>query len=511
MPTPPHPAGGALPGTNVEPVSNLGTFLRRNFEPVVLSVQVLVDLLVLLFACWLGYALGERLGGLGPDVRPELYQKLSALIAAVCLVTFHTFGLYRPTKSLLNMEEFQAIFKSTAVSFLGLLTLLVYLHSTRQAPSGRLFGWAVPLHRFVDLDINPTTVSRLTLLLTFALILALTTASRFVSFKTIQHLHRRGIGNRNVLIYGAGDTGRKLQRKFMLVPTLGLNLVGFVDDAPERRDPSIERGRVLGGFDDLERLVGVHKVSEVFVAMPEAPEDTVVRIVEECERLGVVYKVVPRFYHLLAFKVKIETLDSIPLITRPDRRAGLLQTVGRRVLDLVVSSLVLLLTAPILVVTALLIQRESPGPVFFVQQRVGKDGRTFPMIKFRTMHHHMSGDAPTPRSSYDPRITRIGRWLRRYSLDELPQFFNVFLGQMSVVGPRPEMRFIVEQYGPMERERLRVKPGITGLWQISYARAAAIHENLDYDLYYIENQSLLLDVVIIALTVFAVVKGSGAY
>lgn len=489
----------------------LGTFLRRNFEPVVLSVQVLIDLVVLLLSCWIGYVVGERLGGLGPEVRPELYQKLSALIAAVCLVTFHTFGLYKPTKSLLNMAEFQAIWKATVVAFLVLFTLIVYLHNTQQTAAGPVFEVLVPVHRIIDLDINPNTISRLTLLVTFGLVLSLTTASRFVSFKTIQLLHRRGIGNRNILVYGAGDTGRKLQRKFMLVPTLGLNLVGFVDDNPEERDASIDRNRVLGGFQDLERLVGVHKISEVFIALPEAPEDTVMRIVEECERLGVVYKIVPRFYHLLAFKVRIESLDSIPLISRPERRRSLMQTVGRRVLDIVIASLVILLSAPILLVTAILIRRESPGPVFFVQSRIGKDGKPFPMIKFRTMHHHMSGDAPTPRSSYDPRITRIGKWLRRYSLDELPQFFNVVAGHMSVVGPRPEMSFIVEQYGPLERERLRVKPGITGLWQISYARAAAIHENLDYDLYYIENQSLLLDLVIIALTGFAVVKGSGAY
>ena len=493
------------------PVSLTGVFLRRNFEPVVLSVQVLVDLAVLLLACWLGYMLGERLGGLGPEVRPELYQKLSALVAAVCLVTFHAFGLYKPTKSLLNMQEFQAIFKGTAVAFLVLFTLIVYLHNTQQAATGPVFDVLVPLHRLIDLKINPNMLSRLTLAVTFALVLTLMTASRFLSFKVIQVLHRRGIGNRNVLVYGAGETGRKLQHKFRIVPTLGLNLVGFVDDDPAQRDPSIDRGRILGSFQDLERLVGVHKVSEVFIALPEAPEDTVMRVVAECERLGVVYKIVPRFYHMLAFKVKIETFDSIPLLTRPDRRPHLFQMVGRRVLDILVSSVVIILTAPVLAVTAILIKRESPGPVFFVQRRVGRNGKAFPMIKFRTMHHELGGDAPAPRSPYDPRITRIGRWLRRYSLDELPQFFNVLVGDMSVVGPRPEMRFIVDQYGPLERERLRVKPGITGLWQISYARAAAIHENLDYDLYYIEHQSLLLDVVIIALTGFAVVKGSGAY
>lgn len=489
----------------------VGTFLRRNFEPVMLSVQVLVDLCVLVLACWLGYTVGERLGGIGPDARPELYKELAALVSAVCLVTFHAFGMYRPAKSLLNMEEFKAIVKGTVVAFLVLFTLLVYLHGTRQDATGPVYEVLVPLHKIIDLDINPNTVSRLTLLVVFVLILALTTASRFVSFRVIQLLHRRGIGNRNVLIYGAGATGRKLQRKFQLVPTLGLNLVGFVDDDAERHGATIERSRVLGGFGDLETLVGVHKVSEVFVALPEEDDDTVMRIIAECDRIGVTYKVVPRFWHLMSFKVRIDSLDSIPLITRPERRQGLVQAVGKRVLDLLVASIVLVLTAPVLILTAILIKRESKGPVFFVQQRIGRDGKPFQMVKFRTMHAHMSGDAPTPRSPFDPRITRIGRWLRRYSLDELPQFFNVIAGDMSVVGPRPEMRFIVENYGPLERERLRVKPGITGLWQISYARAAAIHENLDYDLYYIENQSLLLDAVIIVLTAFAVVKGTGAY
>jgi exopolysaccharide biosynthesis polyprenyl glycosylphosphotransferase len=493
-------------------MSRTGTFIRRNFEPVMLSVQVLVDLAVVLLACWLGYQVGELVGGISQDASVLLYRQVSALIAAVCLLCFHSFGMYRPTKSLLNMEEFKAVTKSTFTAFLVFLTLIVYLHSTEQEAKGIFYDLFVPLHRIIDLRINPNSISRVTLLAIFALILTLTMASRFVSFKVIQKLHRRGIGNRNVLIYGAGETGRKLQSKFVLVPTLGLNLVGFVDDDPAMRDASIGgRSRVLGGFEDLEMLVGVHKVSEVFVAMPESSDEHVMRVIAECERLSVTYRVVPRFYHLMAFKVRIENLDSIPLITRPDRRTSVFGLIGKRVFDLVVSSLVLVITAPVFLVTAILIKRESPGPVFFVQQRIGRDGVPFEMIKFRTMHHHMSGDAPTPRSPWDPRITHIGRWLRRYSLDELPQFINVFMGSMSVVGPRPEMRFIVEQYDALQKERLRVKPGITGLWQISYARQQAIHENLDYDLYYIENQSFLLDVVIIALTGFAVAKGTGAY
>ncbi len=493
-----------------------GTFIRRNFEPVMLSVQVLVDLLVILLACYLGYQFGVAVRSIDSDealrqYQVMMYEQISALIAAVCLLCFHAFGMYSPVKSLLNMEEFKAVTKGTFTAFLVFLTLIVYLHSTDPKSPSTLGTVFLPLHQIIDLRINPTSISRVTLLMMFVLILVFTIVSRFVSFKVIQRLHASGIGNRNVLIYGAGETGRKLQQKFMLVPTLGLNLVGFVDAGPESRGGIVAKSKVLGTFDDLETLIGVHKISEVFVAIPEASDEYVMKVIAECERLGVTYRVVPRFYHLMAFKVRIENLDSIPLITRPERSLNVFGSMAKRGLDLFLSVLVVLLLAPFLILVAILIKRESKGPVFFVQQRIGKDGVPFSMIKFRTMHHEMSGDAPTPRSPYDPRITRIGRLLRRYSLDELPQFFNVLAGNMSLVGPRPEMRFIVEQYDNLQRERLRVKPGITGLWQISYARKQAIHENIDYDLYYIENQSLLLDIVIIALTGFAVVKGTGAY
>lgn len=497
-------------------MSRVGTLVRRNFEPLVLCVQVVVDLALVLAACWGGYALGERLAGTDGNAafapyEHEMYLKLSALIAAVCLVTFHGFGLYSPVKSLLNMEEYKGILKSTVVAFLVLFTVLIYLRATNTTPDGTVGSWLAWLHDFVGLRFNVNTISRVTLLLIFALILVVMTAGRFASFKVIQRLHQSGIGNRNALIYGAGETGRHLQRKFHLVPTLGLNLVGYCDDDARRIGETIDRARVLGSFADLERIVGERKVSEVFLAMPEAPEERLLTVLAELERLGVVCHIVPRLYHLMSFNLRMVNLDSIPLFTRALRRPSLFTRAGKRLFDLLVSGLVLLLAAPVLVIVAILIKRESPGPIFFVQERVGRDGRAFRMFKFRTMHQHMSGDAPTPKSSEDPRITRIGRWLRRFSLDELPQFLNVLAGDMSVVGPRPEMRFIVAQYGALERERLRVKPGITGLWQISYARQLAIHENLDYDLYYIEHQSLLLDLVIVALTAFAVVKGTGAY
>jgi len=499
-------------------MTRAGTFVRRNFEPLVLSMQVVIDLAVVAFACMTAWALRESL--LSPASRVDLsrdlstYREIFSITAAVSLLSFHGFGMYSPIKSLLNIEEFKAVTKASVTAFLVVLTLTFFLRgSTVQNPEDikGVFYYLVRLHRAIDLAENPDNYSRVVLGLSFVLILVFTMVSRFASFKVIQALHRRGVGNRNVLVVGAGKTGMRLQRKFLIVPTLGLNFVGFVADDPEKVGTVIERNRVLGTTYELEKLLGQYKVSDVFVALPEETEEKVMGIVAELERLGVSYHVVPRFYHLMSYKVRIENLDSIPLIARPDRRESLPALVVKRCVDIVIASTVLLLTAGFFVISGVMIKRESKGPVLFRQTRIGKNGRPFEMFKFRTMHMTHCGDAPAPLDETDPRVTRVGRFLRRYSLDELPNFLNVLRGDMSVVGPRPEMPFIVETYGPMDRERLRAKPGVTGLWQISYARQGAIHDNLDYDLYYIENQSFLLDLVIIALTGVAVAKGTGAY
>ncbi len=491
-------------------MSTPGTFVRRYFEPLVLVTQVLVDLAVVLLACWTAYQLREWVGWRSP-IELSVYREVFLLTAAVCLVCFHSLGMYSPIKSLLNIEEFKAIAKSTVIAFFVVLGLILFLRQTPVPGAGPFYSWLVRFHKLVDLESDPSRYSRLTLFLAYAFILVYMTVNRFICFKVIQMLHRRRLGNRNVLIYGTGPTALRLQRKFVLVPTLGLNLVGFLTEEEDQRGQVFNGVSVLGGHEDIEAVVSRMKVSEVFVALPESSEERVMEIIEELERLGIVYHVVPRFYHLMTHKVRIENLDSIPLITLSNRQPSIATAFGKRVLDLAVSALVLTLGAPFFVIPALFIKRESPGPVFFRQTRIGRNGEPFEMFKFRTMFHEASGDGPSPSSRRDPRITRIGRFLRRYSLDELPQFINVFRGEMSLVGPRPEMAFIVDGYGPLERERLRAKPGVTGLWQISYARGGPIHENLDYDIYYIENQSLLLDLVILALTGFAVVRGTGAY
>jgi lipopolysaccharide/colanic/teichoic acid biosynthesis glycosyltransferase len=185
-------------------------------------------------------------------------------------------------------------------------------------------------------------------------------------------------------------------------------------------------------------------------------------------------------------------------------------TIAKRALDIVVSSVLLLLLSPLLAVLAVMIVVDSPGPAFFRHTRIGCSGAPFHLWKLRSMHMNVPRYEPSPTTAVDARITRVGRWIRRVSLDEVPQLFNVLRGEMSLVGPRPEMPFIVERYTALEQRRLMARPGITGLWQISSARAYPIHHNLQYDLYYIRHANILLDLAILMRTITAVVRGVGA-
>ncbi|MEZ5977085.1 MAG: sugar transferase [Planctomycetota bacterium] len=494
-----------------------GDFLRRRFETIAAAVQGAIDVVVVLFACVVAFEVGRRMGGPGAKIPIEVYYPIWFLVAVVSIGCFWAFGMYRTVKSLLNIEEFEAILKSTIVCFFSVITLMVFLRGSVDPARPDVLAPQVDgsfvdrLRALIDFGYDPASVSRVTLGITFALLFLFMCVSRFVSFKAIQNFYRRGIGNRNAVVVGTGTTARWLTRKFLLVPTLGLRLHGFVTTDRDEVDGEIDGNPVLGHLDEIREIVSKHKVTEAFVAIPQAEGEEMMQIVDKLEALGVTYRVVPRFYQLLTQKVRIETLDSIPLISRAVRHDSLRAALAKRVVDIVLGTVCLVLASPLLIVASIFVKRDTPGPILYKQVRIGKDGVPFAMYKFRTMYVDKGGDALTPKDESDPRITPVGRYLRRYSLDEIPQLFNVLKGDMSLVGPRPEMPFIVDTYGPLERERLRAKPGITGLWQISYARQQAIHANLDYDIYYVENRSLLLDVVILFLTVFAIVKGTGAH
>lgn len=480
-------------------------WLRKQFDTCFTVLQVWVDGFTILLSWMVAYALMDVMV---PDSTvPGVYSQLVVVITGITLVHFWLFGMYKWRKSILNVEEYRNAFKATMISLLVTSTFIFFFRAAADVTDDA--HWALQLlkrvHQTVDLT-GTEKYSRIMVLLVFLTIFLLTVLQRSIFFHLASILHSKGFGNTNVAVYGTGPLALRVQQKMRLFPTLGYNFVGFLDDDPELHGKTLRGYAILGGKSQLPELIARFNIKRILVASPELEEDELVAFCRACDDVGISYQVVPRLYHFFSQRFSIDKLDSIPLITLNDKRGQPVYLLVKRVIDILIATLVLLLAAPLTLILALLIKRESPGPIFFTQIRVGQNGRTLRIIKFRTMYADMCGDEVSPSSLDDPRITKIGRFLRSTSLDELPQFWNVLRGDMSLVGPRPEMPFIVETYSPIDRLRLEAKPGITGLWQVSEARKAPIHENLDYDLYYIENQSTFLDTVIMLMTMMAVFR-----
>jgi len=308
-----------------------------------------------------------------------------------------------------------------------------------------------------------------------------------------------------VIICGVNDAGLSIARKCLHSPKFHVIPVAFLDDNSvflnEQIDCLIghEAVPVAGRLSDIDDAVDQFKADEIWIALPDATQQTISCISEAAETCDVPCRFVPNIYNIPLQTITVDTLAGIPLLSIKQRPALRPMPMTKRIFDIVFSVLVLS-TLPLWPLIALLIRLSSKGPIIFSQKRIGQAGKPFLMWKFRTMYVDANPYADTPQASTDHRITPVGRWLRRLSIDELPQFWNVLKGDMSVVGPRPEMPQIVEKYNAIQRQRLAVKPGITGVWQISADRRNPIHENIDYDLYYIEKQSFFMDLMIILTT-----------
>jgi lipopolysaccharide/colanic/teichoic acid biosynthesis glycosyltransferase len=265
----------------------------------------------------------------------------------------------------------------------------------------------------------------------------------------------------------------------------------------------VYEARVLGRLQDLREIAREKGVNELLVTVSLTNAERHHELLKLAREAGVKVGVVPRFGEVRADQLEVEDLSAITLLRPRSTRSGRFYPAAKRCVDLAVSSGLMLIMMPVWILAAIGIRLESGSPVLFRQMRVGEGGRPFEMLKFRTMRKDANPYETSPiGDNSDPRITRVGRILRMIGMDELPQLVNVLRGEMSIVGPRPEMPFIVEKYTALERQRLEAKPGITGIWQLSSDRHAEIHENLEYDLYYIHHRSLLLDFLIMLETVF---------
>jgi len=467
--------------------------LQRERTPraEVLTLRVLADFLAITLAfvvaakLYGGFLSWVPLDRGVPD--PNRYLPLAAGFGALTLCVFWYQNLYRGRATVLNLWELESAVKGVFLSAAFLFAALFFL----------------------ELE----SYSRAVVLSAIGLAAVLVVLERRLVCAFLKSLHVNGGSPRRILVYGCDDVGQLLMKKIVESPSVGATVVGYLDDfAPLRTtvacritqsDPVLYEVPVLGRLEDLEEVVERFEVDELLVAVRALDQERLQWIFDRSREHGLSVGVVPNLADVRSDQLYVENLSSIPVL-RPRVPTGRrIHRLIKEAFDRGAALVLVIVTAPLWGVFAVLIRLDSPGPVVFGQERVGKNGRRFRVLKFRTMQ----GDTPPYASSpqgddVDPRITRIGRFLRATGLDELPQLINVLRGEMSQVGPRPEMPHIVERYNPIERQRLQVKPGITGLWQISPDRHAEIHENIHYDLYYVQQWSFLLDLMILMETAF---------
>jgi Sugar transferases involved in lipopolysaccharide synthesis len=339
-----------------------------------------------------------------------------------------------------------------------------------------------------------------------------------LGFRTITRWQQQRESGRRTLVVGDANTALRLVDEFGHRPWIGLHIVGYVSD---ERDAPVELPR-LGHLADLVGLVRCYQIDEVIFALPPSRHDTVVELSLQLLKEPVMLHTVPTTLDLVFARTPVESIGGIPLISLRESALTSSQRFVKRMFDVIVSTILIILLAPVMLLIAVLIKLESPGPIIFRQERIGEHGRRFQMLKFRTMYQDADRrwQEVAKRDEQgrllhkvkdDPRVTRVGRKLRRTSLDELPQLFNVLRGEMSLVGPRPEMPYIAAEYEPWQWQRFRVPPGITGWWQINGRSDKPMHLHTEDDLYYIQNYSFWLDLRILMRTLIVVWKGHGAY
>jgi exopolysaccharide biosynthesis polyprenyl glycosylphosphotransferase len=354
----------------------------------------------------------------------------------------------------------------------------------------------------------------LLILIYWFLVLSLVSVGR-LSVRTFQRkLLEAGIGARNTIIVGFNDKGKEIFDLILKYPALGYRVIGFVR-TDKRKGGEYKGVKVLGSADRINEIIKENEVKEVIFALDSSEHDRLLELIGKCEG-DVNFKIVPDLYDAISGQARTNQIYGFPLIEIMPEIMQPWERVVKRLIDIVVSLIVLVAGLPLWILIAILIKIDSRGPVIYKQERVGKDGKIFTLYKFRSMYENAEAlTGPTWAMKNDPRVTRVGKILRKLHLDEIPQFVNVLKGDMSLIGPRPERPVFVEKLSkeiPLYRRRLKVKPGITGWAQVKYKYDESIEDvkkKLQYDLFYIENMSLRMDLKIIAYTILHILSGKG--
>lgn len=475
-------------------------FLFTN-KPIAKAIWVTIDIifinLAFLLAYWLRYEV-QLFRTVEPSfyVTYTVYWPVVLLFTTLLILVFRHQGLYRVRRSFSWLEEFYAILNGTATGTI-ITIVIVFLHS-------------------------PSFYSRIIFIYASLFTVGLLSMSRLFKLALLWKLRRQGIGVKRLLIVGLGEVGRSVIRAVMAHPENGLQIIGFLDDDPVKQETNIGPFKAFGTIGKLDEVLLTEYVDEVVITLPWQYHHKILSIMVHCEYKGVRVRIVPDLFQMTMTQMRISEIAGIPMISTREVSISGLNQVVKRGLDLIAATSLLIILAPIMGLIALLIKLESAGPVLFTQTRVGKNGRLFTIYKFRsmvadaeaqqdTLENLNEANGPLFKIKRDPRITISGRWLRKFSLDELPQLYNVLRGDMSLIGPRPPLPKEVAQYQEWHKRRLEVAPGITGLGQVSGRSELTFDEVALLDIYYIENWSLVLDTKILLQTIPRVILGSGAY
>jgi exopolysaccharide biosynthesis polyprenyl glycosylphosphotransferase len=463
---------------------------RKSVDFALSSTLVAFDFVGVYAAYAVSFFIYVWLVGPSPQSLKEVLE-LSTIPAGLAVASFFLTSVYRCQPGPLGLDQLRQLLSSYFWSGMMAFSLTFFTKSQGYSRLMVSFGFILGL--------------------TFVLL------NRALFIHLTRRIRDNYSLNRRILILGAGRVGRTLARN--LLNTVGnQEIIGFLDDQyPDLKKASIKIGEtehkidVLGSLVTLEEVCRKHHATEVIVAMTKAAHALHQDLFDKVKDLNISFSIVPSALELMLTGAEAYSIGRIPLFRIGERPTFILTPYLKRLFDVTGAFLIGLFSFPIWGVASIWIRLDSHGPALFTHERVGKDGKKFKLYKFRSMRTDVDPYEVTPENQEDHRITKIGRFIRRTSIDEIPQILNILKGDMSLVGPRPEMPFIVESYDELQKLRLSVKPGLTGVWQISADRANPIHENIDYDLYYLENQSFWLDLAILVKTFTSVVKGVGAY
>lgn len=460
----------------------------RRFSPLVLSVQFLADLVLTLLAAKLaellrlhvviGLERREQFVGVQPDV----YMA----VLSVWAFFFLLLGVFDYRRRLTLTSDLTSLFLAITLSMLVLASFFYFLAIVPPAAPSRLFY----LYFYV-----------------IDLIMLGAFHAGVYSLFTLARRHGRNV--RRVLLVGSGVQGRHVAVRLRGREAVGVALVGYVCDQSEEEIPGVQR---LGATGDLYGLVTRESIDEVVIALPAERHQETLDVALRMEEQGLRVRILPDVFEMVAMKARVEDFHGLPLISIQEPSIGPVQAGVKRLFDVIIAGVLLVPLTPLMGLIALWIRLDSPGPALIHQRRIGIHGIPFYVHKFRTMHWNPDDvNRGGEKVKNDPRVTGAGRFLRRTSLDELPQLWNVMKGEMSLVGPRPELPALVEKYEPWQRKRLNVPPGMTGWWQVNGRSDLPMHMNTEIDLFYVQNYSILLDVQILLRTLGAVIRGRGAF